>query len=445
VRAPWDHETEVEVRHGRSWTNWAGTASFEPVAVEAPRSVAELARIVRAGHRRGQRVRVAGAGHSFTPLCLTDGVQVHLDRLRRVLDIDREAGTVTVEAGIRLHRLNTVLAARGLALANLGDIAEQSVAGAVSTGTHGTGARFGGLATFVQGLDILLADGSVVHCGPEEEPELYAAARIGLGALGVITAVTLSCVPAFNLRAVEGRADLEPTLDSFDELVAAHDHYECYWVPHTGRVRTKANDRTTDPPAGRGRLGHLYHREFLDNVLYGSFCRLARALPVVTPTVARMVAAGGRSEWIERSDRIFTSPRRVRFVEMEYALPRAALGRVVRDLREVSERFRVVFPVEMRVAAADDVWLSTAHGRDTAYVAVHQYRGMPYQDWFAAAEAVFWAAGGRPHWGKLHTRGAADLAPRYPRWDDFQAVRRRVDPEGMWGNAHLDRVLGPVG
>lgn len=445
MRAPWDHETEREERFSGSWSNWAGTAASEPAAVEAPRTTAEIVRLVRAAHRRGRRVKAVGAGHSFTPIAVTDGVLVHLGRFRRVLDIDREAGTVTVESGIRLQRLNTVLAARGLALPNMGDVAVQSVAGAISTGTHGTGARFGGLATLVVGLEVVLADGSVVRCSADEEPELFAAARLGLGAIGLVTSVTLSCVPAFNLRAVEDRADLDATLDDFDELVAAHDHFECYWVPHTDTVRTKANDHTTDPPAGQGRIAHLVQRELMENALFGAVCHLERALPAVTPTVARLVAAGGRSEWVDRSDRVFTTPRRVHFVEMEYSLPRPALPGVLRALREASEQFRIAFPVEVRVAAGDDIWLSTASGRDSAYVAVHQYRGMPYRDWFAAAEATFWEAGGRPHWGKLHTQDAASLAPRYPDWDRFAAVRRRVDPDGMWTNAYLDRVLGPVG
>lgn len=408
-------------------------------------TTADMARVVRTARRRGQRVKAVGSGHSFSSIAATDGVQVRLGRHRRVLDIDREQATVTVEAGIRLRSLADTLAARGLALTNMGDVAVQSLAGAISTGTHGTGARYGGLATQVLALELVLADGSVVQASTTEEPELFDAARLGLGALGLISTVTLQCVPAFDLHAVEDRADLDTVLASLDAELAAHDHYEWYWVPHTRRVRTKANDRTDQPPSGRGRIGEWRDRMLLENVVFGAICRADRLLPALTPTLAPMVASGGRSEWVERSDRVFTSPRKVHFVEMEYAVATTRLPGVIDALVAAVDDLRVAFPVEVRFAAADDVPLSTAQGRESAYVAVHQYRGMPHEAWFEAAEEIFADADGRPHWGKMHTRSAAALAPLYPRWEAFAAVRRQVDPEGMWSNGYLDRVLGPVG
>lgn len=443
MRAPWS-SPHADPPRG-PWSNWAGTVTFRPVSVEHPVTTADMVRLVRTARRRGQRVKAIGSGHSFTPIAATDGVQVHLGRHRRVLDIDRERATVTVEAGIRLRSLANTLAARGLALTNLGDVAVQSLAGAISTGTHGTGARYGGLATQVLGLELVLADGSVVRTSPDEEPELFDAARLGLGALGLISTVTLQCVPAFDLHAVEDRVDLDSVMASLDVDVAAHDHYEWYWVPHTRRVRTKANDRTDQPPSGKGRVGEWRDRMLLENVVFGALCRTERRIPALTHRLAPIVASGGRSEWVERSDRVFTSPRRVHFVEMEYALPRHRLPGVIDALVEAVDDLNVSFPVEVRFAAADDVPLSTAQGQESAYVAVHQYRGMPYRAWFDAAEAIFTEAGGRPHWGKMHTRDAAGLAPLYPRWEAFAAVRRRVDPDGLWSNAYLDRVLGPVG
>ncbi|MDQ2724610.1 MAG: FAD-binding protein [Actinomycetota bacterium] len=444
MRVPWSSSPQAGPAR-EPWSNWAGTVTCRPTSVEYPVTTADMARVVRAARRRGQQVKAIGSGHSFSPIAATDGVQVRLGRHRRVLDIDRERATVTVEAGIRLRSLANTLAARGLALTNLGDVAVQSLAGAISTGTHGTGARYGGLATQVLGLEMILADGSVVQASPEEEPELFDAARLGLGALGLISTVTLQCVPAFDLRAVEDRVDLDSVMASLDDDVGAYDHYEWYWVPHTRRVRTKANDRTDEAPRGRGRLGEWRDRMFLENVVFGALCRVERRIPALTHRLAPIVASGGRSEWIERSDRVFTSPRRVHFVEMEYALPRDRLRGVIDALVDVVDDLNIAFPVEVRFAAADDVPLSTAYGRESAYVAVHQYRGMAYRAWFEAAEAIFTEAGGRPHWGKMHTRDAAGLAPLYPRWEAFAAVRRRVDPGGLWSNAYLDRVLGPVG
>lgn len=428
-----------------AWSNWAGTATASPASVAEPVTTADMVGVVRAARRRGQRVKAVGSGHSFTPIAATDGIQVRLGRHRRLLDIDRERQTVTVEAGMRLRSLCEALAARGLALTNLGDIDVQTVAGAISTGTHGTGAAYGGLATQVEALQLVVADGSVVATSPTEEPELFAAARVGLGALGLISTVTLACVPAFNLHAVEDRADLDDVLASLDGDVAAHDHYECYWVPHTRRVRTKANDRTARPPGGRGRFGEWRDRMLLENVVFGAVCRLERRVPGLTPKLAPVLVAGGRREWIERSDRVFATPRRVRFVEMEYGLPRSALPGVVAALADAADDrdLRIAFPVEIRVAAADDIPLSTASGRESAYVAVHQYRGMTYQRWFERAEAIFTEASGRPHWGKMHTQTAATLAPRYAQWDAFAAARRRVDPDGLFANDYLQRVLGP--
>lgn len=429
-------------RRGR-WSNWAGTVTGQPAQIVAPVTTAELVSVLRSARRRGQRVKAVGSGHSFTPIAATDGVTIRMGRHRRVIDIDRDQATVTVQGGIRLRSLAEVLAARGLALANLGDINVQSLAGAISTGTHGTGTRVGSLATFVRSLDMVLADGSVVHASADEEPDLFAAARIGLGALGLISQVTLGCVPAFNLRSVEDRADLAAVLADTDERVAAHDHYEWYWVPHTRRVRTKAHDRCELPPGGRGRYGEFRDRELVQNVAFGAVCRVDRAIPALTPTLAPLVASGGRSEWVDRSDRVFSTTRRVHFVEMEYAIPRVALSGVMAELVTASEDLRIAFPVEVRFAPAEDIPLSTAYGRDTAYVAVHQYRGMAAEAWFEAAEAVFVAAGGRPHWAKMHTRDARALAPLYPAWEAFAAVRARVDPDGLWANDYLDRVLGP--
>ncbi|MDQ6840583.1 MAG: FAD-binding protein [Actinomycetota bacterium] len=443
MRAPWTGGDDD--RYRGVWSNWSGTATCHPASVEWPVTTADMARVVRTARRRGQRVKAVGSGHSFTPIAATDGVQVRLGRHRRILDIDRERATVTAEAGVRLRSLAETLAARGLALSNLGDVAVQSLAGAIPTGTHGTGARYGGLATQVLALELVLADGSVVNTSPEEEPELFDAARLGLGALGLISTVTLQCVPAFDLHAIEDRADLDSVLTSLDDNVAAHDHYEWFWVPHTRRVRTKVNDRTDQPPGGRGRVREWWERMVLENVVFGALCRADRLIPALTHRLAPVVASGGRREWVERSDRVFTSPRRVHFVEMEYALPRDRLRGVIDALYDVVDDLDVAFPVEVRFAAADDVALSTAHGRASAYVAVHQYRGMAYRAWFEAAEAIFIEAEGRPHWGKMHTRDAASLASLYPKWEAFGAVRRTVDPDGLWSNAYLDRVLGPVG
>ncbi|MFD7652482.1 D-arabinono-1,4-lactone oxidase [Actinosynnema sp. NPDC059797] len=424
---------------GTPWTNWARTASANPHRVERPASRDELAEVVAGA----SAVRPRGSGHSFTAIAVAPGVAVDLTDWTGITDVSGDL--VTVRSGTTLRQLNALLDHLGLALPNLGDIDAQTVAGAISTGTHGTGAALGGLATQVAALELVLADGTIATCSAEQDPDLFHAARVGLGALGVISAVTLRCVPAFVLHARESPARLDAVLEEFDHLTATEDHVEFHWFPHADRVILKRNNRTDEPAAPLSAARRLYEYEVVENGAFGLVCRLARAVPATTRTLNRLCGAVV-SERVYRdvSHRVFVTPRRVRFVETEYAVPRAALHDVLRELRALVPRLDhgVIVPVEVRVARADDIWLSTAHGRDTAYVAVHQYLGMPHRQYFDAFERIANAVGGRPHWGKLHSLTADTLRGRYPRFDDFRRVRDEVDPTGKFANDHLVRVLG---
>jgi FAD-linked oxidoreductase len=429
-----------------TWTNWAGTVRTD-VTVASPGSVTELQRVVTESAGHGHRVKPIGAGHSFTAIGLTDGVQLRLDRLAGIVHADRASGYVTVLAGTRLHDLNEALWTLGLALTNLGDIDVQTVAGAISTGTHGTGRRFGGVATQVRALDLVLADGSLLHCSADEQPQVFAAARVGLGALGVIATVTLQCEPAYALHAAESPASLDAVLAGLDEFVDTHDHAEFYWFPHTRRVLTKRNDRVPDgtPLRPLSRLRHRVDDEILSNTVFDGVNRLTTRRPGLIPR-ANAVAARALSarEYVDRSYRVFASPRTVRFREMEYAVPRAAVPDLLAGIEAYLARTgeRIGFPVEVRFAAADDIWLSTANGRETGYVAVHQYHRRDHEPYFRAVEAVAKDLDGRPHWGKLHYRDAESLATAYPHHADFVAVRDKLDPERVFANPDLDRVLG---
>ncbi|MCI2422287.1 FAD-binding protein [Saccharopolyspora sp. K220] len=433
------------------WTNWAGTATAAPSTLEAPRDTAEAADAIRAAARNGRTVRPLGTGHSFTGIGSPDsGCALDLSHWSGIVRADPDSGLVEVRAGTPLHRLNAELDGLGLAMANLGDIDQQTIAGAISTGTHGTGAGLGGLATQVEQLELLLADGTEKRCSATENPELFAAARVGLGALGVITTVTLRCVPAFALVADERPAPLDDVLERFDQLAADNDHVEFYWFPHASNTLVKRNNRL---PAGQAPrplhpLRHFLEYSVLENRLFGAVCRLGRAAPALVRPLNRLCGAtwSARS-YSDRSHRVFTTPRDVRFVESEYAIPREELRDVLGELRVAVGRLDepVMFPIEVRVAAADDVWLSTAYQRPTAYIAIHQFQGMPYRRWFGTFEDIVGAVGGRPHWGKMHRLDAEALRERYPRFDDFRRVRAAVDPDGVFRNAYLDRVLGACG
>jgi L-gulonolactone oxidase len=417
------------------WSNWSRGQACAPAEHVRPASRAELCEAVA----RGRAVRVAGAGHSFSGGVPTDGTLLSLDRLDRVLDVDRASGLVRAEAGINLHRLVRELHAHGLAFPNLGDIDVQSLAGALVTGTHGTGARLGNLASGVAAMELVLADGSEAAFGGGDE---LRAARVSLGALGVVAAVTLRCVPSFRLHAVDRPLPLDDVLDSLDERVDGNDHFELFTFPHSPLALTRTNNRTEAPPTPRRPRREWLQDVVVDNHVFGLLNRAARRLPRAIPRINRAAGrAASKRERVADSYDVFASPRLVRFEEMEYALPRARAAEGVRAAREILARHPVSFPIELRFSAGDDAWLSPAHGRDSAYVAVHVFEGMPFEAPFREVEAVMRSLDGRPHWGKRSFLGAAELAPRYPRWDDFAALRERLDPEGRFVNAWIAQTL----
>jgi L-gulono-1,4-lactone dehydrogenase len=430
-----------------TWTNWARNQSCSPAAVRRPATEAELVQLLKQAAANGQRVKAVGAGHSFTSIACTDGVLVDLGGYGRVLRHDAAFDQVTVEAGIPLHRLSDELDARGLALENMGDIDRQSISGATQTATHGTGLRFRNLSAQIVGMRLVTADGSVLECSASENADVFDAARVGLGALGLVSTVTLQCVRAFRLHAVEEPAPVDDVLRDLDDLVEANDHFEFYWVPHTRWALTKRNRRTDEPARPRARVREWVDDVALSNYAFGVLCRIGRWRPSLIPRLAKVIPNAGRLDYVDRSDRVFTSPRRVRFWEMEYGVPREALPEALNRVRRLVDEMGtpLSFPVEVRVVAPDEIPLSTAHGRETGYIAVHVYRGTPYDAYFAGVERIMDSYGGLPHWGKMHFQRAETLAARYPRWDDFQRVRARLDPEGRFANPYLDRVLGPVG
>ncbi len=429
-----------------AWTNWGRNVTARPARTLAPRSTAETAALVRQAATDGLTVRAVGAGHSFTPVAATDGVQVRLDQMAALLRHDAPSGRVRVQAGLTLRALNPQLQALGLALPNLGDVDPQTVAGAISTGTHGTGGRLQGIAAAVVAVQLVTGDGSVVEV--DEQHPWFDAVRVSLGALGVITEVTLQCVPAFLLHAREEPRALPDVLERIDDLVASDDHVELYWFPHTDKAQLKRHNRVA-PGTERdpvGRLRGWVDDELLSNTVFGAVNRVAARRPSLIPRLnAISGSALGAREYVEDSHRVFVSHRTVRFRESEFAMPRAALPDVLAALGRWFDAGHepISFPIEVRFAAADDIWLSTGHERDTVHVAVHQYWRTDPTAYFAAAQDIFTAHDGRPHWGKLHTLGAADLDQLYPRFADFRTVRDAADPDRRFANPHLDHVLGP--
>ena len=433
-------------RAAGEWVNWAGDQVCRPAQVVRPADREELAGAVAAAAAAGRKVRVAGSGHSFTETALTEGTMLDLGALGGVLDADPSSGLVKVGGGTVLADLNQELAALGLGMENLGDIDRQTIAGAISTGTHGTGAKLRNISAQVEGLELVLADGSVRHLSAGTDPELLRAARVGVGASGVITAVTLRCVPAFNLLRVDAPHPREEVLDSFAQWAEAHDHFELFTFPYSDLALVLERNRIEESPRPRRRGTAYLNDVVLENWALGLLAGAGKAMPGTIPALSRLagrLASGSRTS--DRSDRVFVNERRVRFTEMEYALPRDAAPEAARRVVEWvrGNEYPVFFPIEMRVSAGDDAFLSPAHERDSAYIAVHQYRGMEWRPYFEAVEAIMDDCGGRPHWGKRHFQTAATLAPRYPAWADFQRARDTLDPGRVFANAYTDRVLGP--
>ena len=428
----------------RLWSNWSGSVQCHPRQILKPSSVSELRRMVKEASEAGLHVRVVGAGHSFTPLVQTEDVLLSLDALCGLKQVDTLIRRVTVFGGTRLKELGEALLSYGLSQENLGDIDVQSIAGAISTGTHGTGISLGTLSTQVEGLTLVTADGDILECSHEQNSDIFTAALVSLGTLGVIAEVKLRVVPARRLHFISQRRSLEDCLTHLEQYQQEHSHFEFFWLPYTNWTQTKFLDETTELESKRN-LWSDFNKIVLENGVYWLLSEACRLVPPITQSISKFSAqAIARVEEVQYSHRLFATPRMVRFQEMEYNIPREHLRSVLKEIRTCidTQQFNVHFPIECRFVHSDAIWLSPAYQRDSAYVAVHMYRGMAYQDYFQHVEAIFRRYEGRPHWGKMHTRTASELATLYPKWQAFQQVRSSLDPNGVFLNPYLRTLFG---
>lgn len=434
------------------WSNWSGLESARPARVEQPGDTQAVVAAVERARAEGTTVKMVGTGHSFTAISAPEHTMLRPGGMQGIIAVDRDAMTVTALAGTHLKDLNAGLEVLGLSLHNMGDIAEQTLAGATSTGTHGTGGVAASIAAQIAGLELVTGTGEVVRASAEENPELLEFARIGLGALGVLTTITFNVEPLFALEANETPMSWDEALDGFDERIAAHHHVDSYWFPHANRFLTKTNDRLDvdltrleeelDPlPRWRAWLDD----EFLSNTLFDALNRVVNRVPSTIPRFneasSRLLSARSYSDIAHK---VFITPRTSVFKEMEYALPREAGLPALREARAAldASNLKITFPVEIRTSPTDDIPLSTSTGRDSLYLAFHTHHDADHRAYFALMEPIMRAHDGRPHWGKVHTRTAADLAPAYPRFEEFLALRDRLDPDRVFANPYLRRVLG---
>jgi L-gulonolactone oxidase len=426
---------------GRGWRNWGRNQHAVAADVVTPGSLDEVAAAVKHASETGRRTKVVGNAHSFSAIAVADDIRMSLHRLASPVSV--HGRSVTVQAGMPMYALNSWLATQGLAIPNLGDIDAQTVAGAISTGTHGTGAAHSTLASCVEAVTMVDGTGATIHA--DKSDESFPAYQLGVGALGILVEVTLRCVDAFTLLADERPMALADVLAQLDELIATNEHCDLYWYPYTDRAQLKRNNTVPADDRPLSRFRGWLDDEFLANRAFELVCRLGRT---VQPTVPAINAIASRAltarTYTARSDRVFCTPRRVHFTEMEYEVPRAAMPEILAALPGILDKlpFKVQFPIEVRFTGPDDVWLSHGYGRESAYIAVQQFVGSPYEPLFRAFEAVCEPVGGRPHWGKLHYRDAESLRKAYPRFDDFLDVRDLRDPNRVFANAYLDQILG---
>lgn len=430
-----------------TFRNFSGTVTAEVNARHSVSSTSQLQQLLDDAQRRHLKVRTVGAGHSFTPLSQTGDMLLDLDGFQGIEEVDALTHEVTFRAGTRLWQVPELLAPFGLALENMGDIDRQSIAGAISTSTHGTGLKFTGFSGTVTALRLMLADGSIVRTSAHENSRLFQAARVGLGALGVITHVRLRCVPKFMIHSAESIEPIEQVAESFIERSMSEDHCEFFWFPGTSKVQVKTNTRLpgSTPSDAPGKASRWINDELLSNGALQAICSIGAIAPRSIGTLNNFATSvlSDRS-YTAASHEVFVSPRRVKFAEMEYALPLECFSEAFAQIRSYIEGHPapVVFPIEVRTAAADDTWLGTASGRASVYIAVHRYIHDDVPQYFPAVESILRSFDGRPHWGKEHTLSAGDLSERYPHFADFQRVRDEVDPQGRFLNPYLSRLLG---
>ena len=427
------------------WTNWARNQSSNPHNIFKPNSESEISEIISLGVAERVKVRPIGNGHSFSSIGLTDGFLVSMDSMDRIISIDREKLQVTVGAGITIADLNEELHKIGFALPNLGDIDAQSLAGAIATGTHGTGINFNSISSAVVGIRIATGDGSILDISESKNSEFLAPSKVSLGALGIITSVTLQCVPAFNLKILEFTAKLPEIISRFEFEESNADFVEFFWFPHTELAEIKICNKTASPSSRTNRVSRFVNDEVLRNFGFNLINKFWLQFPnSVNRSVKSLIKENARSERIDASYKVFCSKRRVKFLEMEYSVPREYLFDAFREVQSVIERlsFPVTFPVEIRTLSADDIPLSMASERETGFIAVHLYNRAESKNFFHDVEKVMRRFHGRPHWGKIHNLDSMTLANLYPRWNEFTEARQALDPDGHFTNPYLERVLG---
>ena len=430
---------------GFEFRNWAGSVAVRPRRYLEPTSEAEVAAIVRKTHARRGRVRVVGAGHSWTDAAACRDTMLRLDRMQRVLDVDYDRNVVTVEAGIRLHRLIEELQSRGLALQNVGSVTEQSIAGAIGTGTHGSGLAYGAIPTQMVGFRLVTGTGEVLDVTRQASADLFHAASVSFGSLGIMTAISLQVEPIYDVEENSFTLPFEAAVRLAPQLYRDHPRIKFWWLPHTGSVQVFTYDKTSRPRTPRSAVRERYEL-FMNDYVFVGILGLGRRVPSLVPALNGLVGGSYFKTYtrIDRWDRVLTVPMPPPHLENEYSLPVEATSEIMQRTRDLIERrnLSVGFVTEVRFVAADDNWLSPAYGRDSVMFGAYTPDGAHARAYLEGVEDIAYALGARPHWGKDFHATPEYLRDVYPRWDDFAALREDLDPDRVLTNDFVRRVLG---
>lgn len=383
--------------------NWAGNINWTPSETAYPTDENAIQQLVLRAADSRKKIRVMGTGHSFTALCPTDDILVSLDEYQGIISVDKEQYQATVKAGTKLNLLGDLLFKEGMAMENLGDIDVQSIAGTISTGTHGTGKAFGTISTQVIALKFVNGKGEIVECSTTEKPELFKAAQVSLGALGIITSVTLQCVPSYKLSLRNQKESLDTVLSKLDSYNQENRNFEFYWMPYTETAWTKTTNIVEEGEPDKVNFFNYWSEYVIENYSFKLLCEIARLFPSQNERVSKITATSiNNVKKVYYSHKIYATTRLVKFTEMEYNIPAEAYQDAFKEMRKMvnTKRFNIHFPIENRWVKGDDIFMSPAYGRDSAYIACHVYNKKDNKPYFEALEQIFRAYGGRPHWGK---------------------------------------------
>ena len=433
--------------NNKQWRNWSGSFLNKPEKILYPRNENDIVKIIKHCNYTGKKMGIIGAGHSFTPLAVTNGILVSLQHLSGIEKIDYEKKRITILGGTTLTDLGKNLHKHGLTMENLGDINLQTIAGAVSTGTHGSGINFGNLSTQITELTLITPQGDKLLISANENSHLFEAARLSLGLLGVITKVEIKVIKAHQLISISKRSTMNQVFPKLTSLTKSNRHFEFFWFPHTETIQIKTLNPQREVNKQKLKGPSKFNDFFMENGALGLVSEMSRIQPKFSKFASKMIARGvPTGTTTGQSYQMYATPRLVKFNEMEYSIPAEHMAYALEDINDVIQKnnFNIHFPIECRYVKADNLWLSPSYKRDTAYIAVHMYKGMAFEHIFQAIEEVFKTYEGRPHWGKLHTLEKDDLQKVYPKFNHFLELRKQFDTKNILLNHYLENLFQQI-